>query len=223
MTFTSSASIKCGSRVLLTLFFDPATSPTEDAAVIIGDALHNLRSALDVLWHDVITECGGKSLKYTRFPIRDTADELMAPLNNALKEKQIETEVQNLLLNDIRPYQAGNYNIWALDDLNIRDKHQLLIPVLKIMHITGVSFEDENGKEWPLQKLLIADEPWTLPLREFFGKKLTVKNKGHAASAVFFNSGFPFEGKKVTDALDGIAKEVSRTVQAFDTLLFGES
>ncbi len=188
---------------------------------MIGDVLHNLRSALDILWNDIIIECGGKVSKYSRFPIRDTADELKAPLINILKEQQIEIEVHDFLLNQIKPYKAGNYPIWALDDLNVRDKHQLLIPVLKIMHIRGVSFEDEDGKEWPLDKLLIADQSWTLPLREFFGKNLRVKNKGHATTGIFFNNGFPFAGKPVIPALDGIAKEVSSIVQAFKALLFG--
>jgi hypothetical protein len=93
--------------------------------------------------------------------------------------------------------------------------------VMKIMHIIDVSFEDEHGKEWPLNKLLIADEPWTLQVKEFYGKNLRLKNKGRAASTIFFDSGFPFEGKQVIPALDGIAKEVSRTVEALDALLFG--
>jgi hypothetical protein len=210
-------------RNLLSLGFDPEEFPAEDAAVMIGDVLHNLRSALDILWNDIIVECGGTVTKWSRFPIRDTVDELKAPLSNLLKEKQIEIEVQNLLLNDIKPYEAGNYALWALDDLNTSDKHRLVIPVLKIMHIIGVSFQDENGKEWPLDKFLIADKPWTLPLKNFHGQTLTVKNKGQATSTIFFDSGFPFAGKQIIPSLDSITKEVSRTVKAFETLLFGES
>jgi hypothetical protein len=82
----------------LSLDFDPLAFPTEDAAVLMGDALHNLRSALDILWHDVITECGGTTSKFTRFLIRDTRDELVAPLKNALKEQQIIPEVHDFLL-----------------------------------------------------------------------------------------------------------------------------
>lgn len=91
------------------------------------------------------------------------------------------------------------------------------------MHITDVSFEDEDGKEWPLENVLIADEPWTIQLKEFYGKNLTVKNKGHASSAIFFDIGFPFEGKPVIPALDGITEEVLRTVNAFEAFLFGQA
>jgi hypothetical protein len=220
--YTLSINKDADRNVWLTLFYDLTALPTEDAAVMIGDALHNLRSALDILWNDTIVECGGRPTKWSRFPIRDTADELKAPLSNLLEQQQIETEVQNLLLHTVKPYKAGNYSIWALDDLNVRDKHQLLIPTLKIMNIWDVSFEDENGKEWPLNNILIADEPWTIRLKEFWGKNLKVKNKGQSASNIFFDIGFPFEGKPIIPALDGIAKEVLRTVEAFESFLFGE-
>jgi hypothetical protein len=48
----------------------------EYAALIIGDALHNLRSALDHLYYQVVLACGGKPTKWTIFPIRDTREEL---------------------------------------------------------------------------------------------------------------------------------------------------
>lgn len=210
-------------RNCLTLFFDTETSSAEDAAVMIGDVLHNLRSALDILWNDIIVECGGTVTKWSGFPIRNTVDELKALLSNLVEKKQIEAIVQSLLLNDIKPYEAGNHPLWALHNLNIVDKHRLIIPVIKIMHIIGVSFEDENGKEWPLDTLLMADRPWTLPLKNFHGKTLTIKNKGQPASSIVFHHGVPFAGEQIVPSLDGIAKEVSRTVKAFETRLFGES
>ena len=42
-----------------------------DAALITGDALHNLRSALDLLFYQAMHESTGTTDKYTRFPIRD--------------------------------------------------------------------------------------------------------------------------------------------------------
>src|ERR1700680_3024770 len=59
----------------LCIDFDPSPFPSEDAALVIGDALHNLRSALDLLYYEVVRECGAS--KWTRFPVRDTRDELI--------------------------------------------------------------------------------------------------------------------------------------------------
>ena len=83
----------------LTLDFDASALPAPDAALVIGDILHNLRSALDILWHEVIKECGGGASKWKspRSRPRDTRDALIAPLKGALEKKQI-TRLRNLRL-----------------------------------------------------------------------------------------------------------------------------
>lgn len=47
---------------------------------------------------------------------------------------------------------------------------------------------------------------------------LAVKDKGHAAIAIVFNIGVPFEGDSVIQSLDKIAKSVTGTIDAFDAL-----
>ena len=44
-------------------------------ALIIGDALHNLRSALDILWWSITVN----QTKHTHFPIRRTREDLYPP------------------------------------------------------------------------------------------------------------------------------------------------
>src|SRR2546426_4961932 len=65
----------------------------DEATVIIGDILHNLRSALDHLWYQVILACDGKPSPWTSFPIRDTREELKAPIDGALEKEQITERV----------------------------------------------------------------------------------------------------------------------------------
>jgi len=38
---------------------DMTKFPLDDCALIMGDALHNLRSALDLLWYQAVQMCGG--------------------------------------------------------------------------------------------------------------------------------------------------------------------
>jgi hypothetical protein len=204
--------------------YDPSALKADEAALIIGDALHNLRSALDILWHEVIRECGGTTTKYTRFPVRDTREELIPVLGNALKKKQISDPVHDLLLDTITPYEARNYFLWALDDLNIRDKHQLIIPVLNWTWIAGVCFEDDNGTVYDAP-VLVADKSFRgmLPIDPYYRKNLTVKDQGQASPNILFNHGFPFQGRPVIPALSGISKEVTRTIKAFDLLFFSRT
>src|SRR6266700_3504563 len=57
----------------------------EESALIIGDALHNLRSALDHIYYQVVLACDGKPSKWTSFPIMDSREELKGKINGALK------------------------------------------------------------------------------------------------------------------------------------------
>lgn len=50
----------------------------EKIALIIGDALHNLRSALDLLYYETVGLCNGVPTKWTRFPFCDTRDDLVS-------------------------------------------------------------------------------------------------------------------------------------------------
>jgi len=209
-------------RNWITVHFDPSALRIEEAALIIGDALHNLRSALDILWHDVIRKCDGIPSNYTRFLIRDTRDELITRLNYALEKKQISDFVHEFVLNTIKPYETGNYAIWALDDLNVRDKHQLIIPVLKWTFINGIRLQDDEGVIYD-EPVLVADRSWKgmLPLDPFYRKNLTVKDQGETFPTVLFDQGFPFQGKPILPEIKNIAIVVTGTVKAFE-LLFGK-
>lgn len=48
----------------------------------IGDAIHNLRTALDFLTSDVVYHHNGKRSTYTKFPIYETREKLISALDN---------------------------------------------------------------------------------------------------------------------------------------------
>ena len=144
----------------LTVEFDPirktnhlrfdidASGFTTDAALITGDVLHNLRSALDILYYEVVAE--GTGTRWTRFPICDKRGDLIRRLDAALSSHQVSIGMHDFIIDTIKPYQDGNYALWALHDLNILDKHKLLIPAMQVVRFEGVRLEDElrrNGRK----------------------------------------------------------------------------
>lgn len=197
---------------------DTLSFPNNIAALTIGDALHNLRSALDFLYYATVLACGGTPSNWTRFPVRDTREELAACIKSALEHKRISLQIHDLILSTVKPYKAGNYTLWAVDDLNIRDKHQLLIPVLKAMLFQGVRLKDDQHTIIPID-LYVMDESGSMKLRELVDKNLTVQDKGHATPNIFFDIGIPFEGQPVSQTLSGIAVEITRTIEAFEFVL----
>jgi hypothetical protein len=107
------------------------------AALIIGDTLHNLRSALDILYWKIMTLNKSSPTKWTRFPIADEREEFKRQIGAALKKQQISEPVHSLAIDSIKPYKTGNFPLWSLHEMNIMDKHQLLIPTFQMMAVQG--------------------------------------------------------------------------------------
>jgi hypothetical protein len=205
-----------------TINFGP---PAEQYALIIGDALHNLRSALDLAYYESVILCGGVPTKWTRFPIADTRELLISTrLKPALEKKQITPLIYFMILEVIKSYQAGNPSLWTLDDWNITDKHQLLIPVLKLMIVKDVRFEDEKHR--PLlnlrSKYLFGDsgDAWLMGADGM--KNITVKDKGHATVDILLTRNILKKIESVIPTLRGFSEEVSKTIELFDFLFRDE-
>ena len=98
--------------------------PTE-LATIIGDAIHNLRSTLDILASDVV-RLNGQSNQGVYFPFAQRA----ADLDRQIKDKKFNRAHPDAvkLLRSFKPYPEGNKLLRALHELDIQDKHQALIP-----------------------------------------------------------------------------------------------
>jgi hypothetical protein len=196
---------------------DITTFPMTDAALTIGDALHNLRSALDHLWYQVVLDCGGTPTYWTSFPIRDAGDSVVNALNSALEKKQINTQVAELVMGSIKPYQGGNNLLYGLDQLNARNKHELLIPVLKLMQFSGVHLEDSEHRQVGAS-VYYMDESSRVRLRDADDRMMTLKDKGRAAATILFDVGTALWGEAIIPTLTKIAEEITRTIDAFEVL-----
>jgi hypothetical protein len=194
--------------------------PTTTAALIIGDTLHNLRSALDLLYYKIFDEVTGKADKFTRFPIRDRQQELISSIDGGLKKKRLSDHLgaialRDFIVNVIKPYKAGNDSLWALHEMNITDKHQLLIPTFKIMRFADISLQDEKGDIFPADGLpYFLDDSYWFKLNRT--GNFTIHQKGNAATAIVFGIGVPLQDKPVIPALNTLADNLTRTIDAFE-------
>lgn len=92
---------------------------------IAGDAVHNLRSALDLLWRQVNCPQLSPLIDSEGFRIYPTSDLLDAELARAKKPKR---KALMRLLKEIKSYKGGNDLLCLLDLIDNVDKHRLLIP-----------------------------------------------------------------------------------------------
>jgi len=114
--------IKSGDAVQITL---PETIPPI-LAVIAGDVLHNLRSALDHLVCKLAIRNGSSTCTGVSFPFAKNAS--LFEEEAARKIKPLSLEAQQFI-KGLRPYEDGNHLLWTLHRLNIIDKHRLLVLV----------------------------------------------------------------------------------------------
>ncbi len=95
--------------------------------LIAGDILQNIRSSLDYLTNALVRANGGSPDEFTGFPIFKnipTTTEQKAAF--ARKVKGMRQEAVDVI-EQTNPYKGGNAHLWRLHDLNIRDKHRLLL------------------------------------------------------------------------------------------------
>lgn len=98
-------------------------------ALIAGDVIQNLSSALDHLAYQLVcsdTTDSPPNIKWIFFPIADDASKY-----EAKKRGKIQGASQDTLdaIDAIKPYKGGNDPLWILYRLNNIEKHRLLITV----------------------------------------------------------------------------------------------
>jgi hypothetical protein len=101
----------------------------EAAAVICGDAIHNLRSALDHAYWDIVSPLVQEwELRNVQFPFSETAARLDVSIKNRLAERVSPTFFKALV--DLKPHGelGGNELLYLIHQSDIFDRHKLFIP-----------------------------------------------------------------------------------------------
>lgn len=186
------------------------------AALLIGDAVHNLKCALDYAWMQTIEIVAPASVsKFAKFPVYSTREDL----ENALRGAKIDESCPRLfrlILDEIRPYNRGDkgdFLIWAVYVLNKRDKHRLLIPLTPYGNISGIELEDETGA-------VHRGDTWgtsqPLPYYVTFTADLNVKNKGQLAFSIAIDEAMLDYTPRVQDTFSICSRHILRIVETLE-------
>ncbi len=184
--------------------------------LVMGDIVHNLRSSLDLMFWEVVTIAGQTPTQYTKFPFRKTRDELVATLDGR-KEQPLPAAIIGLIVDTIKPYPGGNDALYSLHQIDIMDKHKLLVPVLTIAGLTGVDMIDENGNAF-YGTTLAVPQGKKLNAISFSGA-VKITNYGKPAFNVLFDEGQAFEGQPVLPTLYQLSQLVVGTVNAMESTI----
>lgn len=120
---------------------------TSDIPAIAGDAVHNLKSALDHLAFQLVaagTESG--------VPRTERWDDIQFPLayDAETYERRKQRYIQGArveaikVIDGFKPYKGGNDALWLLYKLDNTDKHSFIFPVGEDFIMNGVAFKADD-------------------------------------------------------------------------------
>src|ERR1700730_11338172 len=122
------------------------TEAMDDLSLIAGDAIHNLRSALDLAWMNILGICVPTADRnFAKFPIRSTRQDVEAALNGIQINSTTNSKIFNCIVTYMQPYGGGKFNEIAatLHKLDICDKHLVLLELNPIAGISGILVKDQ--------------------------------------------------------------------------------
>jgi|SRR5580704_3789732 hypothetical protein len=139
--------------------------------MIAGDAIQNLRSALDYLACGLVRMATkAEPSKYVCFPISESKP--LTKEQHTAFSRQVKGMRQDAVdaIKAIKPYKGGNDALWRLYRLNIIDKHRLLMAAGTSLSLINPAFRS-SASEFLTQGIGSIDRDATLPLRDRFPLK----------------------------------------------------
>jgi hypothetical protein len=202
-------------------------------SLVVGDAIHNLRSALDLLIFAMIGE-KAKKPDNVQFPFGKN----LAGFEDACVRRELELAGKYVVdeLYKLKPYRDGNKLLAGIHVLDIQDKHRLLIPVaqqqgLSVRQIKSVAphaaisaspgYEDSVFIKGTSGQVIFSGPPawgWT---KTAIGFPVSIEHKSKAPIPVtvgfgdeeFFNSEPVVP--KLLEMADHIAEVIENLAQAY--------
>lgn len=143
--------------------------PPLEASLLVGEAIHNARSALDHLAWALVESEGGSPDENTRFPIMpkgQTADRYGVHPPPHISGGVADSALA--IIERLQPYQRGSDyerdRLWILDRLWNEDKHRHLLSgptVTNIGHRISTSVTSDVWGRWTFHEWLNDGATWT--------------------------------------------------------------
>lgn len=189
------------------LAYRPKEPIPQTLGLIIGDAVHNLRAALDHFANGVVcTFHSSPPDDRISFPMSSKWENFVSSRHFAPIEESI-PGAKELILKEIRPDKGPNERLWAFNALDNDDKHNLILPTVTFADVSNIN------AVLPGNNRLIncgaggnAAGPMVI-IRS--GGPITVENNLHASVDVKFGNGTLFKDDPVIPTLSQIADVVT--------------
>jgi len=193
-----------------------------EVSLWIGDAIHNLRSALDHLVVGLVASVTGKVSETIYFPFGTDRQNIIGSGRAKIIQEKL-PDVFDLILDTIKPYDpnnGGNKFLWGLNQLDRADKHRLIIPAVSIVSVSGINAVTDEGGRIVQLTLGVCEGEVLSP----FGvdNKIHIKGYDNPRFAVVFGQADAFQGQSVVPTLIDLLKATTDVIEALEAHLFGQ-
>jgi len=192
--------------------------------LILGDAIHNLRAALDLLAFQLLKD-SERSVDSIHFPIatKNVGPEAAKRTIESRGIKFAGCNVVNLFIS-FEPYKGGHLQLWELHELDIIDKHRLLVTTAQFMQISRLILKeiDPFAPNWNISNSNIGSIThywWSRPLPSWarFPGLPDQERDLAMPCTIFFKEG-PFARKPVLPTLNSLADNVQCVIESTEAL-----
>ncbi|WP_156359686.1 hypothetical protein [Sphingomonas sp. Leaf28] len=184
--------------------------PDRTFSLIIGDAVHNLRTALDYLLSACALARGGDITK-TEFPFGPNRRHVVSLL--ARRVRPAGPLAERLVL-AARPYTRGNRLLWSLAELDRRDKHRLVVPTGCLTNV-AITSGVWNALEPEMSAGKLIDGRGTrIPVPPGYEEALMVEARFEPE--IIFGRGSPVARAPCVPTLKAMSRAVLEVIDSFE-------
>jgi hypothetical protein len=192
---------------------------SDEVPLIIGDAVHNLRSALDLLACDLV-RLNGKSTKGVAFPFAKDRIALETEIKNR-KIRRAGPEIVRIVKSQ-EPHKEGNQPLCAIHDLDITDKHKLILPTVFLGGVPDVRTTFQSGTMITFEDCFICPVHHGLLINVIAASADVVGDQLNARFDIAFGDIEVFKNAPIVPTLLQLAQLVEGIIQTFETHILGE-
>jgi len=183
----------------LSLFLELREPLPQPLGLVIGDAIHNIRTALDHATWALVGLDRGTQDRWTKLPASSTNQVDYESMCRGMKTPRDDTK--NFLVG-LKVYPGGNENLLAIHQLDNMDKHQVLVPHIAAAAIGHLRVIGPDLDMTMQGGAVSPDADGVVRLKSFGpGTKIAFDEKTKITASIFFGKDQPFAGEPVIDGL----------------------
>ncbi|MER8644662.1 hypothetical protein [Mesorhizobium sp. M1252] len=189
-------------------------------ATVVGDSVHNIRTAFDYCAVALTKPpLGSGDGIRAAFPTGENPERFQSFLRTIMHDASVSAR---LMLERLQPYPGGKYLLRELHELDLADKHNLLIPSISKLKVykLDVSIGGHRVALGPQDFLSQDGRVFNATVSVPPGASGDVKLDGQFGMnfEIAFGPGQPLQGRPVFETLSQISETASRFVEECESL-----